>query len=153
MAELSEKTKILADIFYHPRDGFGSVEQVLRQAREKDTGITRSDVRAFIANQEVRQRRKPLRVNSYVASLPRMEFQVDLMDMGSRAVPRYGLVAIDIFSKKGACFPIDSKSPDDTAPALEKVFSELGHPVSIMLDEGGEFEGKFAELAKENEVN
>ena len=81
-----------------------------------------------------------------------MEFQVDLMDMGSRAAPRYGFVAIDVFTKEGVCIPILSKSPDDTTPALQKVFDELGYPVYIMLDEGGEFEGKFAQLAKDNEV-
>ena len=149
---LARKTRTLADIFYNPRTGFGSIEQVLGQARQQDASISRDDVRAFIRNQEIRQRRKPTRVNGYVASLPRQEFQVDLMDMGSRAAPRYGFVAIDVFTKKAVCIPILSKSPDDTTPALKTVFEELGYPVSIMLDEGGEFEGKFAQLAKDNEV-
>ena len=67
---LARKTKILADIFYHPRTGFGGIEQVLRQAKQQDASISREDVRAFIANQEIRQRRKPTRVNGYAASLP-----------------------------------------------------------------------------------
>ena len=81
-----------------------------------------------------------------------MEFQVDPTDMGTRAASRYGFVAIGIFSKKGVCTPIESKSPNDMAAALQKTLSELGYRVSIMLDEGGAIEGKFVELAMENDV-
>ena len=149
---VTEREKTLASVFYHPRTGFGSVEQTLRNARLRDAGITRQHVRSFIAKQEIRQRRKPLKVNSFVGFFPRQEFQVDLLDMGERAVPRYGFVAIDIFSKKGACFPIASKVASTTAEALRKTFGELGYPASIMCDEGGEFQGEFAEECKKEDV-
>ena len=149
---ITEREKTLASVFYHPRTGFGSVEQTLKQARAKDAGITRQHVRDFIAKQEIRQRRKPLKVNSFVANFPRQEFQVDLLDMGERASPRYGFVAVDVFSKKGACFPIRNKFASDTAEALRKTFGELGYPASIMCDEGGEFQGEFAEECKQEFV-
>jgi len=149
---ITEREKTLASVFYHPRTGFGSVEQTLKQARIRDASITRQHVRDFIAKQEIRQRRKPLKVNSFVAEFPRQEFQVDLLDMGEKAVPRYGFVAIDIFSKKGACFPIRSKLASETAEALRKTFGELGYPSSIMCDEGGEFQGEFAEECKKEDV-
>ena len=109
-------------------------------------------MRSFLAKHELRQRRKPLKVNSYVAMFPRQEFQVDLLDMGEQATPRYGFVAIDIFSKKGACIPIRSKLASETTEALRKVFGELGYPSSIMCDEGGEFQGEFAEECKKQDV-
>ena len=149
---ITEREKTLADVFYHPRTGFGSVEQTLKQAKLRDASITRQHVRSFLAKQEIRQRRKPLKVNSFVADFPRQEFQVDLLDMGEQFVPRYGFVAIDIFSKKGACFPIRSKLASETAEALRKVFGELGYPSSIMCDEGAEFQGEFAEVCKKEEV-
>jgi len=149
---ITEREKTLASVFYHPRTGFGSVEQTLKQARIRDAGITRQHVRDFIAKQEIRQRRKPLKVNSFVADFPRQEFQVDLLDMGETTVPRYGFTAIDIFSKKGACFPIRSKLASETAEALRKTFGELGYPSSIMCDEGGEFQGEFAEECKKEDV-
>ena len=109
-------------------------------------------MRDFIAKQEIRQRRKPLKVNSFVAFFPRQEFQVDLLDMGEDAGPRYGFVAIDIFSKKGVCFPIRTKFASETAQALSKAFAELGYPASIMCDEGKEFQGEFSEKCKEEYV-
>jgi hypothetical protein len=150
---ITEREKTLASVFYHPRTGFGSVEQTLKQAKLRDAGITRQHVRSFLAKREIRQRRKPLKVNSFVADFPRQEFQVDLLEMGEQAVPRYGFVAIDIFSKKGACFPIRSKVASETAEALRKVFGELGYPSSIMCDEGGEFQGEFTEECKKEDVD
>ena len=149
----TDREKLLAGVFYHPQTGFGSVEHTLKAAKLQDASITREHVRAFLAKQELRQRRKPLKVNSYVAMFPQQEFQVDLLDMGEKATPRYGFVAIDIFSKKGACIPIRSKVASETTEALRKVFGELGYPSSIMRDEGGEFQGEFAEECKKEDVN
>jgi len=150
---ITEREKTIASVFYHPRTGFGSVEQTWKHAKARDVHITRKHVRDFIAKQEIRQRRKPLRVNSFVANFPRQEFQVDLMDLGEQVTPRYGFVAVDIFSKKGACFPIPSKFATDTAEALRKTFAELGYPASIMCDEGREFQGEFADECKKEFVH
>ena len=149
----TDREKLLASVFYHPQTGFGSVEHTLKAARLQDAGITREHVRSFMAKQEIRQRRKPLKVNNFVGNFPRQEFQVDLMDQGEKANPRYGFVAIDIFSKKGACIPIKSKVASETAEALRKVFGEMGYPASIMCDEGGEFQGEFAEECKKEDVS
>ena len=149
---ITEREKALAAVFYHPRTGFGSVEHTFNTARRIDPTLKREHVRAFIAKQEIRQRRKPLKVNSFVGNFLRQEFQVDLLDMGEQASPRYGFVAIDIFTKKGACFPIRSKLAPETAEALRKTFGELGYPSSIMCDEGGEFQGEFAEECKTQDV-
>lgn len=149
---VTEREKTIASVFYHPRTGFGSVEQTHKHARLRDVGITRQHVRDFMAKQEIRQRRKPLKVNSFVADFPRQEFQVDLLDMGEAAVPRYGFTAVDIFSKKGVCFPIRSKLASETVEALRKMFGELGYPSSIMCDEGGEFQGEFAAECKKEAV-
>ena len=150
---ITEREKTLASVFYHTRTGFGSVEQTLRHARTKDPGINRQHVRDFIAKQEIRQRRKPLKVNSFVGFFPRQQFQVDLLDMGENAIPRYGFVTVDIFSKKGSCFPIQTKTASETAEALSKTFRELGYPDSIMCDEGKQFQGEFSAKCKDENVN
>ena len=149
---ITEREKTLASVFYNSRTGFGSVEHTLKAARQHDRTITREHVRAFVAKQEIKQRRKPARTNSFVADTPRQEFQVDLLDMGERSQPRYGFIAIDIFSKKGACFPIPDKTAPGTAAALHKTFGELGYPASIMCDEGGEFHGEFSKLCKDEDI-
>ena len=149
---ITEKEQTIASAFYHPRTGFGSVEATHKAVKAKDATITRAEVRSFIAKQEIRQRRKPLKVNSYVADLPRQEFQVDLADFGEPAKPRYGFVAVDIFTKKGACIPIADKNAETTAAAMETVFSELGYPSTVLSDEGGEFSGTFSAVLKREDV-
>lgn len=149
---ITDTEKAIAGIYYHPRNGFGSVEDTFRQTRAVHPSVTRDDVRDFLKKQEIKQRRKPAQTNSYVADLPRQQFQVDLLDMGERATPRYGFVAIDIFSKKGACFPLRDKTAPGTSEALHKTFGELGYPSSIMCDEGGEFHGEFSKLCKDEDI-
>jgi len=149
---ITEREKTLASVFYHPKSGFGSVEHIYQSARKLDATINRDHVREFLAKQEVRQRGKPHKVNSFVADFPRQEFQVDLLDMGAKAIPRYGFVAVDIFTKKGVCIPIRSKLAKDTAVALRTTWEELGYPSSIMCDEGGEFQGEFAAECKKQDV-
>lgn len=153
MAALPSKEQAIADVYYHPRYGFGSVEETHRHASMKHPGVNRADVREFLAKQEHRQRRKPLKTNSFVADFVRQEFQVDLADFGFSARPRYGFVAVDIFSKKAVCVPIKTKTAEQTTLALHKTFDELGYPASIMLDEGGEFGSSFAELCKANDID
>jgi hypothetical protein len=77
------KEQIIAEAYYDERQGFGSIEHTLKKAREKDASITRGDVKEFLDKQEVKQQRKPTKVNSFVADLPRQEFQVDLADFGA----------------------------------------------------------------------
>lgn len=152
----SEKDKTIAKVFYDSRSGFGSVEQTYKSAKALDASITRTDVKDFIKNQEIRQGKKPAKnkVNSFVAEFPRQEFQIDLLDMGKDTKPfRYGFTCVDIFTKKGACIPIRAKTPEICAKAMKEVFSELGYPSSIMCDDGTEFKGAFAELCKDNAID
>ena len=152
----TEAEETIAKVFYNSRKGFGTLENTYKQVKELDSSITRAQVKSFLANQEVKQRKKPAKneVNSFVADFPRQEFQVDLMDMGKWVKPfRYGLVVYDIFSKKGACIPIRSKEPPITAKALKEVFHVLGFPSSIMCDDGSEFKGEFDQLCKEQQVD
>jgi hypothetical protein len=150
---LSEKERVIAGVFYNRAHGFGSQRDTLIAARVLDPTITRSDVREFLANQELRQRRKPTKVNGYLRDIGREEFQCDLADFGERANPRYGFVCVDIFSKHACLIPMHSKTGPEAAEALKKAFALLGYPVYIMCDEGGEFHGEFSQLAKEQNVD
>lgn len=135
------KERAIAEVYYDERHGFGSIQHTLAKAREVYPGISRDEVKAFIDKQEIKQQRKPTKVNSFVADLPRQEFQVDLADFGQEAKPRYCFVAIDIFSKK--LFAKAMKSKSEAPQALKPMFEELGYPTSMMSDEGGEFRGAF----------
>ena len=99
---ITEREKTLAAVLYHPYTGFGSVELTFSKAHLNHPTIETEHVRAFLAKRKIRHRRKPLKVNSFVPDFPKQELQVDLLGMGENAIPHHGLIAIDIFTEKGA---------------------------------------------------
>ena len=134
------KVEVLRKVYYDLNTGFGSIDATLRQAREIEPLITRDDVKRFLDRQEVRQRKKPARYNSFIPNGRLDQLQVDLADFGARAVPRYGFVAIDSFTKQATVVPIKDKTGGSTGPALEQVLKVLGLPNTVVSDEGGEFQ-------------
>ena len=55
---------------------------------------------------------------------------------------RYGLVCIDIFSKKCHIDPIENKDGDDACKAVMECFKVLGQPLSIYSDDEGALNSK-----------
>ena len=63
----SAKDRLLARVYYDVREGFGSIAQTLRKARELDPSVTREEVLRFLNRQEVRQRKNCLLYTSDAA--------------------------------------------------------------------------------------
>ena len=114
-----EKDKILEKIYYDVDEGFGSVRALYEKAKKDDMGISLDYVKNWMRNQPNKQRRNYKNYNSYSAPFPKYEFQIDIMDMISIMKdigidvddqPRYGLVCIDIFSKKSHVVPMETKT-------------------------------------------
>ena len=89
--------------------------------------------------------------NSYADPFSKYEFQIDLMDVTSllrdvgseiKSQLRYGLVCIDIFSKKCHIVPIENKDGDDVYKAVVECFKVLGQPLSIYSDDEGALNSK-----------
>jgi hypothetical protein len=143
-------TRVLRSVYYNVDTGFGGIDATLRQARALDPSITRADVRKFLEAQEIRQRKKPKRYNSFVPSGRLDQIQVDLADFGAdkkssgskdeEPKARYGFVAIDSFTKRAVVVPIRDKTGASSAPALEVALRVLGLPDTLVSDEGGEFQ-------------
>ena len=95
-----------------------------KAVHEKDASITRDDVKSFLKKQAVvqDQSQKGIKYNSFVSHEAREEYQVDLADFGQRQEPRYGLISIDIFTKKLAAAPIQNKLPESTATSTKWTF-------------------------------
>ena len=74
----SEKEDIISKVYYDRVYGFGSIEQTLKQALAQDPTIKREDVKRFLDKQEVRQKKKPLKQNSYVPFEAHDEVQMDI---------------------------------------------------------------------------
>ena len=145
------RKRVLAEVYYDPARGFGSIEKTWRLARQKNPWITRDDVADFIRKQTIKQDyERKRRLGTFLASAAREQFEVDLIDFSARdaggpsygveeTVTRYALVAIDNFSKKIAVVPVERKEADLIIQALDSIIQQLGVPVRFVSAEGSEF--------------
>ena len=74
----SEKEDVISQVYYDKVYGFGSIEQTLKKALALDPTIKREDVKSFLDKQEVRQKRKPTKQNSFVPLEAHDEVQMDI---------------------------------------------------------------------------
>ena len=66
------------------------------------------------------------------------EYEVDIVDVLARYGGdgiRYGLCAIDIFTKLVSVIPINNKKPSDIIRGLKLIFEQLGKPKQLHSDE------------------
>ena len=68
-AALSEKERVIYDVYYDSKTGFQSMPATYKAAHEKDVSITREDVKTFLKKQAVvqDQSQKGTQYNSFVA--------------------------------------------------------------------------------------
>ena len=147
MSKLS-KDEVLHKLYYNVETGFGSVNELYKQANKEGLGITLDEVRTFMKKQPSKQEKGYSKYNSYSAPFARFEYQLDIMDMISLmkttgtsdlSSPRYGLICIDIFSKKLHIEPMKVSDGETVYKAILQCFKVLGHPMSIYTDDDGAF--------------
>ena len=69
------RKSVLAEVYYDPARGFGSIEKTWRLARQKDPWITRDDVADFIRKQTIKQEyERKRRLGTFLASAAREQF-------------------------------------------------------------------------------
>ena len=116
MAELTDKEKIIKEVYEDKEQGFGSIKDTFKQAVKKDPSIKLDDVKKYLDKQSFRQTQFTYKTfNSYISPGPMFEFEVDLIDFTKKAKEndgfRFGLVAIDNFTKFAWVVPIKKKNP------------------------------------------
>ena len=105
---MTDKDKIIRQVYYDKDDGFGGVSDTYKQANKILNSITVNDVKEFLVKQKGRQTKAYKGFNSYVANDILEHIQIDLADFTKSAEVnngyRYAFVAIDIFSKNHTCY-------------------------------------------------
>ena len=143
------KEEILSNIYYDLERGYGSVQNLYKEANKDGAGVSLEFVKDWVKKQPNKQKQGYKNYNSYSAPFSRFEYQIDIMDMqslmrdtGTTDALRYALLCIDIFSKKVHVVPLKSKDGDDVYDAVLECFKTLGHPISIYSDDEGSFNSK-----------
>ena len=152
MARRLSRDDIISNVYYNLETGFGSINEILKKAKEQDQTINRVDVENFMRKQPNKQIRIYRGSNSYTAPFARFEYQIDIMDMKpltkepetkipiKNDEPRYGLVVIDIFSKLANVVPMKEKSGPITLSAMKESFNKMGFPMSVYSDNDRAFQ-------------
>ena len=114
MTDKSDKDQVIRQVYYDVDTGFGSIAETYRDAKKVLNTITYNDVKDFLERQKSRQTKAYRGFNSYVASEPLQELQVDLGDFTASSDVnngfRYMFLAVDIFSKYIHCVPVKDKN-------------------------------------------
>jgi len=123
---------------------FGTAYQVYKDAVKIDNSIRLQDVKDYFNSREDKQLiHKNYNKNSFVSKHALYEIELDIMDMGTSVnVMRFGLVAIDNFTKKGWVVPIQSNKVPELIRGLKEVFIHIGIPEQFYSDEEGGFNSK-----------
>ena len=134
------KEDIIAKVFFDPA-GYGSINETLKDAKRYDPSITYEDVQNW--KNKHTERKIPMRgQNSFIASKPAEEYQMDLMFFTDLKDHEYagGLLMVDIFSKYTVVIPVKSKQIHDVALGIETAISKMGaKPSTIYSDNEGAF--------------
>ena len=118
------KAEIISKI-YNDLSGFGSIKQTFEEARKKDKTITLNDVKAWKEKNIVRKTNLK-GYNSYIAAEPREEYQVDpfYLNLGEPKF-KYGMLAVDIFTKQVEVVPMMLKDKDNILAAFYELINKL----------------------------
>ena len=134
------------------------------QKNKPEFKITQADVKKFLGSLEnVQVHKKDVITNSYTASRPLEQFQIDIAEikktikengvyknllsyenpktkmMIPKANTIYALTCIDIFTKNVSLRIMKKKDANTTLDALKSILKEMGKPSEIFCDDGSEF--------------
>ena len=144
MAELTEKEKVIKEVYEDKEKGYGSIRDTYQQAFKKDPSIKYEDVKKYLDKQPFRQTQfKYKGFNSFISPHPLFQFEVDLIDLTKKASEndgyRYCMVAIDNFTKFAWGVPLKTKQPTDVINAFQQVLDNMGIPKQMYSDQEGSF--------------
>ena len=118
---------------------FGTAYGIYKVAVKKDNSIRFQDVKNYLSKRnDIQVKSKPRGSNSFVSPGAKFEFEIGVMDMESKDAAsntRYGLVAIDNFTKIAEVVPIKHRTRVSMIDGLNKMFISLGKPKQLYSDE------------------
>ena len=136
---------------------FGTAYETYKDAVKKDSSIRLQNVKNYSSKRDdIQVKSKPRGSNSFVSPGAKFEFEIDIMNIlardGGEGV-RYGMVAIDNFTKIAEVIPIENRQPIELISALKLIFRSMGKPKQLYPDEESSFRAKvFFRLINENDI-
>jgi hypothetical protein len=124
-------------------------------ARKRGIGVTRNQIKQYLAQKPERQIFKPLPRSSGATGAEDLDvrFQLDLIEFRTapskvgRATFKYIIVLIEVFSREVFAQPCKDKGPDSVEPVLRRMLATLPKkPEVISTDKGNEWTGAVQDM-------
>ena len=136
---------------------FGTAYETYKEAVKKDNSIRLQDVKDYLSKRDdIQVKYKPKSYNSFVSPGANFEYEIDIMDIeakNSTSDTRYGLVAIDNFTKVAEVIPIKNRTPESIIAGLKKIIAEMGKPKQLYSDEESSVKSaKMVEFLNRTEI-
>ena len=136
--EQADKDRLIRSLYYK-NDGFKSIYNTYRDAKEQEPSITMKDVKAWMSANVEKNRKDIKGYNSFVAQEPHQEYQFDIFEIRpgflKMQTDQYGLAVIDIFSKYAHVVPMKTKHGKVLMSALLKSFEALGKQPDMLYSD------------------
>ena len=131
--------------------------ETYKEAVKKDNSIRLQDVKDYLSKRDdIQVKYKPKSYNSFVSPGANFEYEIDIMDIeakGSTPDTRYGLAAIDNFTKIAEVIPIKNRTPESIIAGLKKIIAEMGKPKQLYSDEESSVKSaKMVEFLNRTEI-
>ena len=139
------------------QSNFGTAYETYKEAVKKDNSIRLQDVKDYLSKRDdIQVKYKPKSYNSFVSPGANFEYEIDIMDIeakNSTSDTRYGLVAIDNFTKIAEVIPINNRTPESIIAGLKKIIAEMGKPKQLYSDEESSVKSaKMVEFLNRTEI-
>ena len=148
------KIDLITKVYYDPA-GFGSLKQTLEDAKKHDSTITAKDVKDW-KDKNVQRTTQLRGDNSFIASKPYEEFQMDLCFFNDLKPKDFvgALLMVDIFTKYISVIPIVNKQIPTVLEATKEAIKKMGgKPETIYSDNEGAFVSNVIQAYfKENNI-
>ena len=136
---------------------FGTAYETYKEAVKKDARVRLQDVKDYLTKRDdIQVKYKPKSYNSFVSPGANFEYEIDIMDIeakNSTSDTRYGLVAIDNFTKIAEVIPIKNRTPESIIAGLKKIIAEMGKPKQLYSDEESSVKSaKMVEFLNRTEI-
>ena len=139
------------------QSNFGTAYETYKEAVKKDNSIRLQDVKDYLSKRDdIQVKYKPKSYNSFVSPGANFEYEIDIMDIEAKqstSDTRYGLVAIDNFTKIAEVIPIKNRTPESIIAGLKKIIAEMGKPKQLYSDEESSVKSaKMVEFLNRTEI-
>ena len=108
---------------------FGATNKTYKEAVKLDNSVRLKDVKDYLNKRDgIQVKSKPKAYINCVSPGSKFEFENDIMDMESKddtSNARYGLVAIDNFTKRAEVVPITNRTLEAMIDGLKKIFTSM----------------------------